>query len=67
MDEKKVVKILYTNYRGETAMRRIIPKEVVFLATEWHPEEQWCLIAHDLDKDAERTFACKDIKQWGVE
>ena len=67
MDEKQSVKILYTNYRGETAVRRIIPKEVKFMSSEWHPEEQWCLIAHDLDKDAERAFACKDIKQWGVE
>jgi len=66
MTEKKTVKIVYTNYRGETSTRHIIPKQIQFVSTEWHPEEQWCLIAHDLDKNAERTFACKDIKAWGV-
>ena len=65
-EEKQVVNILYTNYRGETAIRRIVPKEIKFLSTEWHHEEQWCLIAHDVEKDAERTFACKDIKAWWV-
>ncbi|MEK6792762.1 MAG: WYL domain-containing protein [Nanoarchaeota archaeon] len=64
MEKSKEVKILYTNWRGETAVRRIIPKEVVFVATEWHPEEQWCLVAFDLDKQADRSFACKDIKAW---
>ena len=60
----KEIKILYTNWRGETRVRTIVPKEIKFLSTEWHPEEQWCLIAFDKDKNAERTFACKDIKEW---
>ena len=67
MDTKQQVRILYTNYKGETAIRHIVPKEIKFLASEWHPEEQWCLIAHDVEKDAERTFACNDIKAWWVE
>ena len=61
---EKEVKILYTNYRGETKIRKIVPKEIVFISNEWHKEKQWCLIALDLDKQAERTFACKDIKSW---
>lgn len=60
----KEIKILYTNYRGETSERNIIPKEIIFSATEWHPEEQWLLVADDLDKKAERSFAMKDIKKW---
>ena len=64
MDEKKKVKILYTNWRGETKVREIIPIKLVFIATEWHPEEQWCLQAFDIEKQAERTFSCKDIKSW---
>lgn len=60
----KDVTIKYTNWRGETAMRRILPKKLIFASTEWHPQEQWLLVAHDLDKDAERTFACKDIQDW---
>lgn len=61
---EKSVKILYTNYRGETSIRNIVPKELKFMSSEWHPEEQWCLITHDVEKNAERTFACKDIKSW---
>ncbi|OIO49647.1 MAG: hypothetical protein CO042_02540 [Parcubacteria group bacterium CG_4_9_14_0_2_um_filter_41_8] len=66
MDNKEI-KILYTNWKGETTIRRIIPKKIVFESNEWHKEEQWCLRAHDCDKDTERTFACKDIKQWTID
>ena len=60
----RTVKILYTNYRGETSMRNIIPKEIIYSSNEWHKEEQWLLVAYDIDKEANRTFACKDIKEW---
>jgi hypothetical protein len=63
-DTKKAVFILYTNYRGETAPRRIIPKSIRFAASEWHPEEQWLMDAFDIDKNAERSFALKDILKW---
>jgi hypothetical protein len=51
----------YTNYRGETAARNIIPRSVRFGSTEWHPEEQWLLLAWDNDKQADREFALKDF------
>ena len=60
----KEVKILYTNWRGETAVRRILPKEIIYSSNEWHKEEQWLLVAFDVDKQADRTFALKDIKEW---
>lgn len=63
----KPVKILYTNYRGETSIRTIIPKQLTFGSNEYHKEEQYLLIAHDADKNAERTFAMKDIKAWWTE
>lgn len=63
-DSKKVVKITYTNYKGETAERTIIPIELWFGSTEYHPEEQWLLKAFDLEKKAERNFAVKDIRSW---
>jgi predicted DNA-binding transcriptional regulator YafY len=62
--EKESVSIVYTNYRGETANRRIVPKQIWFGKTDWHPEEQWLLDAFDIEKDAERSFAMKDIKAW---
>jgi len=55
------VVLTYTNYRGETAERRIIPFEVWFGSTEWHPEPQWLLRAYDCEKKADRDFALKDF------
>jgi predicted DNA-binding transcriptional regulator YafY len=63
-DSKLIVTILYTNYRGETAYRRIVPKGLRFAATEWHPEPQWLLDALDLDRGAERSFTLKDVREW---
>jgi predicted DNA-binding transcriptional regulator YafY len=60
----RVAVIRYTNYRGETTLRRIIPRAIRFASTEWHPAEQWLLDAYDLDKGAVRTFAMKDILEW---
>lgn len=64
MNDAKEVRILYTNYRGETFVRRVVPLRLYFGATEWHPEEQWLLEARDLDKDNNRSFAMKDIRAW---
>ena len=68
------VAILYTNWRGETAVRRI---RIDFIAhgnealgfgwgsNEWHPEDQMLLSALDVDKGERRTFALSGIKAWG--
>lgn len=61
---KKETKIIYTNWRGETAERTITPISIWFGHTEWHKEDQWLLKAIDTEKDAERDFALKDIKEW---
>lgn len=66
-DSKSVVVIRYTNYRGETAERRIIPMRIRFGSSEWHPEEQWLLDAFDLDRGADRSFALKDVTEWRSE
>ena len=59
------VEICYTNHRGETAMRRVIPARIVFgVAAEWHIDPQWLLEAYDLDRKADRTFAMRDIHFW---
>lgn len=54
----------YTNWRGERGERRVEPIEWHFASSEWHPEKQWLLRALDLDKDAIRHFAMKDIHSW---
>jgi hypothetical protein len=57
------VTLTYTNWKGETAQRRIIPRRIWFGSTAWHPEPQWILTALDVDKDKERHFALKDFGQ----
>lgn len=65
--DDKIVNILYTNWRGITSVRTIKPERIVWKSTEWHKEPQWLLDAFDIDRDAFRTFAMKDIKSWWVE
>ncbi|RYY73303.1 MAG: hypothetical protein EOO52_18015 [Gammaproteobacteria bacterium] len=64
--QDKIVNIIYTNYRGETGLRKIIPEKIWFGSTEWHPEPQWLLDAVDTEKNAIRNFAMKDIQEWSV-
>jgi len=64
MPDEKAVRILYTNYRGETGVRIIIPEKLFFGSTEWHPEPQWLLEALDVEKGEKRSFAMKDVRAW---
>lgn len=61
---KTEVTFIYKNYRGEISVRLVRPIMVAFGATSFHPEPQWLLHAWDMKKDAERTFAMKDIGDW---
>lgn len=63
-DGQNAVKIVYTNYRHQTAVRTIIPERVWFGSTEWHPEPQWLLDALDVEKGERRSFAMTDIRCW---
>ena len=65
--DKEIVKILYTNWKNETRYRIIKPISIEFKSTEWHKEEQWILNAVDVEKNAIRNFAIKDIKEWTTE
>lgn len=62
--DQEMVRIIYTNYRGETSERLIRPIEIRFESSEWHTERQWILRAFDCGKNAERGFAIKDIHTW---
>lgn len=59
-----VVKIHYTNWQGVTSERLIVPEDMVFDENEYHKGTQWLLQGFDLDKQAGRTFAMKDIHSW---
>ena len=75
--ERIPVPILYTNWRGETAVRKIVPHtrhpvvsgkpSLWFGSTQWHPEPQWLLTAVDVEKGAVRDWALSGIKAWGEE
>ena len=67
MNTEKQVTIVYTNYKGVTGTRKIVPIEILFGHTDWHKEDQWLLRAFDIQKNAERTFAVKDIKSWNAD
>lgn len=58
-----VLRILYENWRGEVAWRRIRPIRVWYGSTEWHPSAQWFMLALDLDKDELRDFSLIFIKE----
>lgn len=66
MEFDKQVKILYTNWKGVTSYRNIIPKSIEFKSTDWHKDKQWILNAYDVDKQADRGFAVKYIKEWNI-
>ncbi len=61
------IKVQYTNYRGETAVRTIVPLSFEFGRTDYHPHEQWLVKVWDVDRNAERLYALKDISKWFVE
>ena len=68
-DAKRVgreLRIRYRNWRGEESVRRIVPDHIWYGADEWHPDHQWIMDAYDVDKGANRSFAVRDILEFGV-
>ena len=64
MSNKKNEPILtfdYVNWKRERGIRTVKPIKIWFGETEFHKGKQWFLKALDLDKNAERDFALKDI------
>ncbi len=57
IQNKKPVRVKYSNWRGEISIRKIIPEGLYFGSSEWYPEKQWLLRAFDLDKEAYRDFS----------
>lgn len=51
----------YVNWKGEFGYREVKVDEILFGSTDYHKEEQWLMKAWDLNKQAERIFAMKDM------
>ena len=64
MPDLNAVTFTYKNYRDEISIRLVKPIMIAFGMTSFHREPQWLLHAWDLNKEAERTFAMKDIEDW---
>ena len=58
------VTFIYTNWKGETRLRTVVPLSIEYNSSEFHKDEQWLLKAYDVEKKEWRTFAMKDIKDW---
>lgn len=59
-EEDQPILVLYTNYKGNTGVRKIIPINIRFGNSSWHQEPQYLLKAYDLERKEEREFALKD-------
>jgi len=64
LDLTKAIKVSYTNWRNETTIRTIIPSKIWWGSTEWYKDEQWLLDVWDVEKEAVRTYAMKNIREW---
>lgn len=58
----QTIRFVYKNWQGSIAERTAQVISLVYGVTEWHLEPQWLLHAYDLDKNAERLFALRDIE-----
>jgi len=58
------VTLLYKNWRGETAFRRVKILSHSFGSTEHHPEPCDLLKGIDLERNVEREFAVDNILGW---
>lgn len=55
---------VYTNHRGETGTRKVVPHALRYgIAEGHHNEPQWLLEVFDVDRQALRTYALKDIRK----
>lgn len=59
-----VVQVVYTNWEGKTAIRTILPRRLYFGETEYHKGMQYLLECFDVEKQAIRNYAMKDIIKW---
>lgn len=56
------VSFSYKNYKGEFRRRKAIMLGVYWGSNQWHTEPQWLVKGQDLEKNAVRTYALRDIR-----
>lgn len=60
-EEARIITFGYTNYRGEYAIRRVVPMKWYWGSTEYHPQPQWLMEGYDVEGDKTRDFAVQDM------
>lgn len=50
-------KIKYTNWKGETEVRKLEPLSLYFGTTEHHTEPQWLVSCYDIDRKHVRHYS----------
>lgn len=60
----RVVVIDYTNWRGVRRKRRIVPQDIRFGRSDWHPSDQWLMAAVDAETGSPHEFAMVGIHSW---
>jgi len=61
---QNIIKIDYTNYKGERKIRTIKPGTLYFGESKWHEGRKLLLQAYDFDKNAIREFEVEKIHEW---
>lgn len=51
--DNEMINVSYTNWRGKTAVRRVLLGSLRFGTNEWHAEPTWLISAFDLDHPAQ--------------
>jgi hypothetical protein len=59
----KFIQFKYVNYKGVEATRVCKVYGFMFGSNEYHKEEQMLLIGMDLEKEATRSYAVKDMRE----
>jgi predicted DNA-binding transcriptional regulator YafY len=60
--QPKRLRFTYTNYKGETSERVVVPKGIRYGEYPWTGTVDWYLVAEDMEKGAERFFLLSKIK-----
>lgn len=57
---------IYTNYKGETCKRHVVPSGVFFGTAQFHEKRQWLFTGYDRQKEAIRVYAVNDIESGSI-
>lgn len=52
----EAISFVYTNHRGHTRTRIVVPIQIRYASTPEHPTPVWLLDAYCLDKNSKRSF-----------